>query len=231
MAMSTRVVLVLMAYVPCAVPALSAQHRSPLPLRRWEISVTLGGSHGPATTQFESAINSACFSCDPSTRHSGATAGLVITHLVRGGWGLRGEWVSADLGESSAYVGSLAWLSLHTTVTSVGVSAMLSIGDVLRIGAGPVLNVVHVTRTDGGNGTAMDAPAGPGAQTTRAGFVVYGGIASPSSKRVFAEVAVQRSIVGAMDVGPSAGSSMLAVPATHVSFSYTTIRMALGLRF
>jgi hypothetical protein len=228
MPVPVRVVVVSIASMLGALPALGAQGRSPIPARRWEISVTLGGSSGRAATQFESAIDYGCASCDLSTQHSGAAAGLVISYLVSGGWMLRGEWVSADLGGSVAYGSSL---SLYTSVRSVGVSAMFSIGDVLRIGAGPALYAVDVTRGDGGNMAWIEAPAGPGAQTTRAGFVLYAGLASPSRKRVFAEISAQRNIVGSVDVGPSAGSTMVAVPRTRVSFNYTTIRMGLGLRF
>ena len=108
---------------------------------------------------------------------------------------------------------------------------MFIIGDALRVVAGLALSGVDVARRAGGNMAWIEAPAGPGAQTTRAGFVLYGGFASPSRKRVFAEISVQRSIVGSVDVGPSAGSTMVAVPRTRVSFNYTTIRMGLGLRF
>ncbi len=231
MTMSTPVVVVSIASLLCQVAVLSAQDRSAHPARRWEIGATVGISNGRAATQFERAIDFDCVSCDLSTRHSGGAVGLMITYRVAGPWSLRGEWVSADLGENLAYLPSVTSLSLHTAVRSVGVSALFSIGGVLRIGAGPALYVVDVTRTDGGNMMSIDAPAGPGAQTTRAGFVLYGGLTSPSRNRVFAEAAIQRNIVGSVDVGPSAGSTMVAVPRARVSFNYTTIRLGLGVRF
>lgn len=155
------------------------------------------------------------------------TRGLTIGYAVGHGWRVRAEWFSADLGETLGYHDPATWLFLHTSVGSLGLSGTLPLGDILRIGAGPSLNVIDITRTD--------SPGGPPSHVTRLGITLHGGLTFPARSRVFVEAQVHRALVGTADVGPFTaqeigGTTQVTLTRTRVSFSYTAIRVGLGLR-
>lgn len=235
-----RFVSALIALVVNNMSPLKAQDPSARPSRRWEFTLTAGGSSGGAATSFETAMSAEGFgdlqpcllfcSGTISSPHSVGgeiTRGLTIGYAVGHGWRVRAEWFSADLGETLGYHDPATWLFLHTSVGSLGLSGTLPLGDILRIGAGPSLNVIDITRTD--------SPGGPPSHVTRLGITLHGGLTFPARSRVFVEAQVHRALVGTADVGPFTaqeigGTTQVTLTRTRVSFSYTAIRVGLGLR-
>jgi len=240
MSRSTHILLLLLASQACHVQRTFAQQPSAPPARRWEISVDLGYSFGSTASQFEDVMRASGLD-DPescwlfcsgtiSNPHSrGAlTTGIAISYAFRDRWALRLERVSADLGETMGYHDPLIYLFLHSTVTTMAPVAVYSVTGRLRIGAGPAINSVQVTRTD--------APGGPGWHTTRVGFVLLGRVVSSERRRVFFEGTARYDFVGSPAAGPFVsqalgGPGTAVMPRTRISFSYASIHVGLGLRF
>ena len=241
MAKSPRAVLPLTVLVLSHLSTLSAQNHAATPSRRWGISGTIGGSIGDTGPSLEGAMVGSGFGdtvpcipfipcplallTNPYSVWGGSTKGLAVSYRLGQTWRLRAEWMPADLGETHGYHNPSALLYLHTSVTSLAVSSVASIG-VLRIGAGPSVNLINVTRTD--------APGGPPSQVMRLGLTLQGGLVFPTFKGLFVEALVHRALVGSAAVGPFTAhepdGTPVTMPRTRTSFSYTAIRVGLGLR-
>ena len=240
MSKSTHLLTLLLAAQLCQVRGACAQQPSALPEHRWEVSVELGYSFGSTASELEDLMRSAglddpdscwlfCSGTITNPHSRGAlTSGIAISYALRHRWALRLERVSADLGETMGYHDPLIYVFLNSTVTTVAPIAVYSASDRVRIGAGPAINSVQVTRTD--------APGGPGWHTTRLGFVVLGSIVSSETRRVFFEGTARYDFVGSPAAGPFvaqaiAGPGIAVMPRTPISFSYATFHLGLGVRF
>ena len=236
----TRFLMLLLVALPCRVQRGFAQIPSAPPARRWEISVSAGYGIAGTRSRFEDVMRRSGLGdtegCDVfcvgaiSNPHSrGAlTTGVEVSYAVRARWRVQVERISADLGETFGYHEPLTWVFLHPSVTTVATLAVFSLAGPVRIGAGPALSSVQVTRTD--------LPGGPGSRARRLGFVLLGSVVSSERGRVFAAGTAQFAFVGSPSVGPFVGQALAGpatavMPRTPISFNYATIHLGLGLRF
>lgn len=203
------------------------------PARRWAVSISIGWSWGNSHSALERSLTAGGFNdpfpclifCgsvaepEPSSTGGLVTSTLALSYAVRPSLDVRLQEMSADLGETSGYNAASAsarFLSLHQAVRSIAAFPVVNLGGILRIGVGPALHFVNVSRTD--------SPGGPPFKATRFGAVVYGGLTT--RRRVFLEVSAQYIYVPSVDVGPIA-----TMPLTHVVFTHPTLSASLGVRF
>ena len=223
-----------------ALQVAAAQARSPVPARRWALTAAWGGTSGLAGRQLSARMQasglddpSQCWLfCSGTISHPfhspGGLAGTFgLSYALREPWALRFERVKGDLGETLGYKYPFTWMFLRSAVETYAFSVVLSSGS-WRLGVGPAWHTVTVTRTD--------MPGGPPSRGARLGAVAQGAVSWPSRSRFFLEAIVQRSLVGAVDIGPftsrdAADSTVTTIPRTPVSFSYSSVRMGFGVRW
>lgn len=209
------------------------------PARRWAVSISIGPSWGNFHRVLEQSLTAGGFNypvcltrcsrgsiATPNSSRAGVTSTFALSYLVRPHLDVRLQVVSADLGLTNGYAGSLEFLSLQQGVTSVAVFPAVSLGGILRIGAGPALHFVNVSRAD--------FPGGPPFKATRLGAVIYGRLTT--RRRIFLGVAAQYTYVPSVDVGPIAVTSNIStttatMPLTKVAFTHPTLSASLGVRF
>jgi hypothetical protein len=219
------------------VPALTGQtKRHSRPQRRWEISVTSGGSRGGSAPAIATAMTAAglnqtlpagcfLFGCwadtpYPTMQRGERTTTLALGYRLRPWLTLLLQRNTADLGETAGYRFPLEWLTLRQWVTSYSTVAMVNAG-VLHAGVGPAIHRLAVIREE----------YQPTAATlTRIGMTVHAGLMVPAHTRLFAEVALQYQLVGSMAFGPLAADSATTLARTKASFDYHTLKVGVGFR-
>jgi hypothetical protein len=213
-----------------------AQHRDSLPSHRWEVSVTLGQSVGPAMWNMEHALEAGDFGddlclvfCIEEPRHHlgrrtvRVAAGYALRPRVR----VRLELLWADLGTAEGYRAPFIWLNLRPAARTVALSVVA--GDMYRLGAGPALQIVDLLQSDGSG-----EPWRRHSRLVRPGLLLSGSLVTTTGGRLFGTAALEAVLTGPATVGPFVArdnsGGLATLPAHRIQLSYVTARVGVGLR-
>jgi hypothetical protein len=216
--------------------------------RRWSFSASLGKSWGHSVDQVAQVMRDArldettpascfldlCFDpiAHPISTTNGETGMLALSYQVTSSLQLRLQRTSTDLGSTDGYNAGAGrileggYLTLFQSVKDVALLAGVTAGDVLRVWAGPALELAHISPEDNARSTR-----------TTVGACVRAGVTLPSRSRLFFEAAWQYDYVHPVAVGPydvrgALSDSVIATfPRTRLSLSHHLVMLGMGVRF